>query len=93
LRLSEAAQLVHLSEGAFSRFFKTHTGKTFPCFVNELRIGRACRLLTETDETITEIAYGCGFANLSNFNRQFLRLRGMSPRSFRQEIKQRLPAG
>ena len=37
IRLSDAAQLVHLSEGAFSRFFRTHTGKTFPGFVNDLR--------------------------------------------------------
>jgi AraC-like DNA-binding protein len=91
LRLSEAAQLVHLSEGAFSRFFRTHTGKTFPAFVNELRIGRACRLLTETEKNITEVAWDCGFTNLSNFNRQFQRLKGLSPRDFRKQMVARLP--
>lgn len=90
LRLSEAAQLVHLSEGAFSRFFRTHTGKTFPQFVNELRIGRACRLLTEAERNITEVALQCGFTNLSNFNRQFLRLKGTSPREFRSQMMTRL---
>ncbi|PWU15661.1 MAG: AraC family transcriptional regulator [Verrucomicrobia bacterium] len=90
LRISEVANLVHLSEGAFSRFFRTHTGKTFPEFVNELRIGRACRLLTESEENITEVAYASGFANLSNFNRQFLRLKGLSPRGFRNQMHQRL---
>ena len=95
LRLSEVAQLVHLSEGAFSRFFRTHTGKTFPEFVNELRIGRACRLLTETEKNITEVAFACGFTNLSNFNRQFLRFKGASPREFRKQMLGRLqePAG
>jgi AraC-like DNA-binding protein/mannose-6-phosphate isomerase-like protein (cupin superfamily) len=90
VRLAEAAQIVHLSEGAFSRFFRLHTGKTFPEFVNELRIGRACSLLMEDNLNITEVAYECGFTNLSNFNRQFLRLKGVSPREFRLQLQQRL---
>ena len=92
LRLAEAARLVHLSEGAFSRFFRAHTGKTFPRFVNELRIGRACRLLTESELNVTEVAYECGFTNLSNFNRQFLQLKGRSPRDFRRQMRERLAA-
>jgi AraC-like DNA-binding protein len=90
MRLSEAAQIVNLSEGAFSRFFRLHTGKTFPEFVNELRIGRACTLLMEDDLNITEVAYECGFTNLSNFNRQFLRLKGLSPHEFRLQLQGRL---
>jgi AraC-like DNA-binding protein len=90
VRLAEAARIVHLSEGAFSRFFRLHTGKTFPEFVNELRIGRACTLLMEDNLNITEVAYECGFSNLSNFNRQFLRLKGLSPREFRLQLHQRL---
>lgn len=85
--LSEVARLVHLSDGAFSRFFRSHTGKTFPAFVNELRIGRACRLLAENELNVTEIAFGCGFENLSNFNRQFLRLKGTSPSEFRKTVR------
>jgi AraC-like DNA-binding protein len=87
LRLSEAARIINLSEGAFSRFFRMHTGKTFPEFVNELRIGRACSLLREHNLNITEVAYECGFTNLSNFNRQFLRLKGTSPREFRLQLQ------
>ena len=90
VRLSEAARIVNLSEGAFSRFFRLHTGKTFPEFVNELRIGRACSLLLEDNLNITEVAYECGFINLSNFNRQFLKLKGQSPREFRLQLQQRL---
>jgi AraC-like DNA-binding protein len=93
IRISETAHLLHLSEGAFSRFFRQHTGKTFPRFVNELRVGRACRLLTENEKNITQIAFECGFTNLSNFNRQFLRLRGLSPREYRRQMVQQLPAG
>ncbi len=90
VRLAEAARIVHLSEGAFSRFFRLHTGKTFPEFVNELRIGRACSLLMEDNLNITEVAFECGFTNLSNFNRQFLKLKGLSPREFRLQLQQRL---
>ena len=90
VRLAEAAGMVHLSEGAFSRFFRLHTGKTFPAFVNELRIGRACSLLMEDNLNITEVAFECGFTNLSNFNRQFLKLKGLSPREFRHDLQQRL---
>lgn len=84
--LESLAGLVHLSPGAFSRFFKARTGKTVPGFINELRIGRACRLLAETDYSITEIAYSCGFPNLANFNRQFLRLKIMPPRDWRRQF-------
>jgi AraC-like DNA-binding protein len=90
VRLSEAARVASLSDGAFSRFFHAHTGKTFPDFVNELRIGRACRLLLETDKTITEVAFECGFDSLTNFNRQFRRLKSGSPRDFRNIIQERL---
>lgn len=87
IRIGEAAKLAHLSEGAFSRFFRTHIGKTFPAFVNDLRVGRACRLLAETELNVTEIALSCGYRNLSNFNRQFLQLKKGSPSEFRRQIR------
>jgi AraC-like DNA-binding protein/quercetin dioxygenase-like cupin family protein len=90
IRRAEAARVVNLSEGAFSRFFRLHTGKTFPEFVNELRVGRACSLLMQHNLNVTEVAYECGFANLSNFNRQFRKLKGLSPRDFRLHLDQRL---
>jgi AraC-like DNA-binding protein len=90
VRLSDAARVLNLSEGAFSRFFRIHTGKTFPAFRNELRVGRACTLLIEGDLNITEVALHCGFMNLSNFNRQFRKLKGMNPHEFRQRFRPRL---
>jgi len=87
LRLVDAARTVNLSEGAFSHFFRSHTGKTFPHLLNELRIGRACRLLTETDKSISEVAYGCGFESLTNFNRQFRKIKGVRPREFREQMQ------
>lgn len=87
----ELARAIHMSEGAFSRFFKTRTGKTLPVFLNEMRIGRACRLLACPDTSVTEIAVSCGYGNLSNFNRQFKKLKRLTPREFRR-ILTRAPA-
>jgi AraC-like DNA-binding protein len=90
LRIGEVAKLAHMSEGAFSRFFRSHMGKTFPAFVNDLRIGRACRLLAETEMNVTEIALSCGYRNLSNFNRQFLESKRVSPTAFRRQMHHRV---
>jgi AraC-like DNA-binding protein len=83
LSVSRLAREAPLSVPAFSRFFRRATGKTFVRYVNELRIGLACRALIESDRTIAQIAGDSGFGNLSNFNRQFLALKATSPRDFR----------
>ncbi|HEY2573976.1 MAG TPA: AraC family transcriptional regulator [Verrucomicrobiaceae bacterium] len=80
-----------LSCGAFSRFFKTRTGKTLPQYVNELRVGRACSRLAETDDKISDIALDCGFSNLSGFNRQFQQIAGMTPKAYRQTFDDHTP--
>ncbi len=79
--MAEVAKLIHMSEGTLSRFFRSHMGKTFPAFLNDLRVGRACRLLGETEMNITEVALSCGYRNISNFNRQFRRLKRVPPAS------------
>jgi AraC-like DNA-binding protein len=83
------ARQAHLSEGAFSRFFKLRTGKTLPRYINELRVGRACRFLAEGDTKITDIALECGFANLANFNRRFLEIAGVTPHDYRRRFQNR----
>lgn len=84
----ELAALACLSEGAFSRFFSSRTGRTVPQYVNELRVGRACRLLLEQAErTVSDIALDCGFENLANFNRRFLSAKGLSPSAFRRQSR------
>jgi AraC-like DNA-binding protein len=75
-----------LSVGAFSRFFRLRTGKTLPEYVNELRVGRACRLLADESRKITDIALECGFRNLANFNRRFREIARMTPRDYRRQL-------
>jgi AraC-like DNA-binding protein len=82
---SEAARLAGMSGPSFSRFFRRATNRTFRGFLNQVRIGHACQLLLETDRSVTEICYEAGFSNLSNFNRQFLRLRKTTPRDYRRK--------
>ena len=86
--LEQIAALVHMSPKSFCRFFKTNTGKTLIQYVNELRIGEACKKLMETDQAIIEISFDVGFNNLSNFNRRFRALKKRSPREFREQARQ-----
>jgi AraC-like DNA-binding protein len=87
--LTEAARQAHMSPPAFSTFFRRATNRTFIHFVHELRIGQACRLLLETDQSIAQIAFESGFENLSNFNRRFQELRRLTPREYRSQLSAR----
>ncbi|QGZ66902.1 helix-turn-helix domain-containing protein [Paraburkholderia acidisoli] len=83
LRETELAALAGQSVSAFSRYFRRHTGVSFVRYVNRLRINLACQLLMSGEVSITDICYQVGFNNLSNFNRQFLLLKEMSPTRWR----------
>ena len=82
--LGEVAKLAAMNEVACSRFFKARTGQTFIDMLNEIRLGHASRMLIDTTHTVTEIAYKCGFNNLSNFNRIFKKKKDCTPKEFRQ---------
>ncbi|MEH6593244.1 MAG: AraC family transcriptional regulator [Halioglobus sp.] len=84
---SDVADLVAMTPQGFSRFFRATTGRTFVSFVNVMRIMEACRLLVNTDQDIIDIAFECGYANLSNFNRRFSELKKTTPRDYRQQQK------
>lgn len=83
IRLGEAASLAGMSEAAFCRYFRTRANKTFTDFVSEIRISHACKLLVETTYTVSQIAYESGFDTLSNFNRNFKKFTGQTPRDYR----------
>lgn len=84
--LEQTAALIHLSPTAFCKFFKRATGKTFSDYVNDIRIGNACHLLTESDKSIGEIAHEAGFESLTYFNRTFLKKKKVTPREFRSRV-------
>lgn len=83
ITLKDVSQVACMSESAFSRFFKSETGKNISNYIIDLRISKACRELIDTNKTISEICFSTGFNNISNFNRQFKRIKGRSPKDFR----------
>jgi AraC-like DNA-binding protein len=85
LTLTAVAREAHMSPQGFSRFFHKWMGRTLGEYITELRIASACQALLETDHSIAEVCFACGFRNLSNFNRRFRTIKGMSPREFRQK--------
>ena len=84
ITLQRAATLVHMTPNAFCRFFKQRTNKTYFQFLIELRIEHACQLLLKDEKnmSILEISERSGFSSISNFNRQFRRLKGMVPSKY-----------
>lgn len=84
IRLAQLADIAGMSPSAFSRFFKMHTGRNLSDYIIDIRLGFAARMLVDTNMSISEISFDCGFNNLSNFNRIFKRKKGCSPSEFRE---------
>ncbi len=84
IRESDMAALAGYTQSSFSRAFRRQTGQAFVHYVNEKRISRSCDLLLHTEGSVTEICYRVGFKNISNFNRQFLLHRKLTPSAWRR---------
>jgi AraC-like DNA-binding protein len=87
ISLAEVAGLAAMNPNAFCRFFKSRTQKTLTQFINEIRIGHACKLLANEDKSIEHIAYECGYNNVSNFNHFFKLIKKTSPRGYKKELE------
>lgn len=84
--LEDLAELLHMTPTSFSRYFTMKNNKPFSRFIAEIRIKHACKLLTETDESIAQICYDCGFNTLSNFNKQFKEIMLKKPTQYKKEF-------
>jgi AraC-like DNA-binding protein len=82
LDLNTVASFASMTPQAFSRYFRERTRRTFVSFLNEVRIGHACKLLSEKSMSISQICYESGYSNLSNFNRQFKVMKSMTPTQY-----------
>jgi AraC-like DNA-binding protein len=87
ITLDEIADKVSMTVPAFCRYFKKTTGKTFTQLVNEYRVVHATKLLNESQMSIADICFECGFNNFSHFNKQFNEVTGKSASNYRKEIK------
>ena len=86
ISLEDISGYANMSPNTFCRFFKKHFHKNFTKFLNEVRIGHACKLLQETDKNVSEIAFASGYNQITHFNRQFKRIIGYSPKAYRKEL-------
>jgi AraC-like DNA-binding protein len=83
--LDDVARVAGMSSAAFCRYCRRVTGRTLTRLIAELRVTQACKLLTDTSHSISEVAFASGFQSISNFNRVFHELRGENPMSFRRK--------
>lgn len=92
INIKEIAAIVNMAEPAFCHFFKSKTGKTYFEFLMEVRIGKACKLLTEEDMSIAEICYSCGYNSIAHFNHQFKAMKQVCPREYKEKFFRLLSA-
>jgi len=83
ITLEDVSAQAHMTPQAFCRYFKKHTRHTFISFLNEVRINKACKKLTDGDyESISGVAYHCGFNSVTSFNRVFKTVTSLSPSEY-----------
>lgn len=90
LTQEQVAEQLGMTPTYFSRFFKQATGRGFVEFVNRLRVSKSCELLSTSDKPVTDVCFESGFSNVSNFNRRFQQLKGMTPSGYRRLVTQRM---
>ncbi|MGN6316085.1 helix-turn-helix domain-containing protein [Trinickia sp.] len=86
LRLATLAKAAGLSERTLTRRFSQHLGESVARYVTRVRIGHACRLLTDSSMPVSVVAARAGFANVANFNRQFKAAKRMTPAEYRRQF-------
>lgn len=77
--MQEVAEVAHVSVNYFCRYFKSRTSKTYSRFINEIRVGHACKLLIENKISIKQICAESGFYNFASFHQYFKSITGKSP--------------
>lgn len=85
--IEQLAEITHMSKSYFMRRFKETAGVGAIEYLSQLRIKKACEILLKTDKTVVEAAFECGFRNLSNFNRQFRKFVGCTPKEYRKTCR------
>lgn len=92
VRVEDLARISHLSQSHFMSCFKKAVGVSAMEYLAQLRVKAACEALASSEKRISEIALSCGYGNLSNFNRQFKRIAGCTPREYRSQSSNAMEA-
>lgn len=88
LNLDELATMARMSRRNFLRAFRAAMGNSPIAYLINLRINRAAAMLRRDDYSITEIAFRSGFEDSNYFTRQFRKILGVSPRTYREQHRQ-----
>lgn len=86
ITLAEIAGVANMGITAFCNFFKQHHKVTFVEYLNAVKIGHACKMLGEQDQNVVGVAYHSGYNTLANFNRQFKKIKNMTPSEYRKTL-------
>jgi AraC-like DNA-binding protein len=86
IKLSDIAAIASMTTSAFCRYFKEKSGKSLMSYIQELRVGYACKLLTGSCLDIMQICIDCGFNTPSYFNKIFKRDTGLTPAEYRRQF-------
>lgn len=86
LDTGKIAQEFHFSEGYFSHLFKEQCGETFSEYLEQYRISKACKLLTDPKPTVSSVSELVGYANVYTFRRAFKRVLGILPTQYREQL-------
>lgn len=87
IQLKDVARITNLTPQSFCRLFKKRNNLHFVEYLNQVRISNACKMLLDSDWTISEIAYNCGYKTISNFNKLFKETTGYPPKHYREVAK------
>ncbi len=80
--LEQVSSVANMSVTAFCRYFKSRTNKTYTQFLNEIKIGNACKLLIDDQLSISQVCFETGFNNFPHFNNQFKKIVGLTPSQY-----------
>jgi AraC-like DNA-binding protein len=89
IQMEEMAAVANISPNSFCRYFKSRTRKTYSQFINEIRVGHACKLLIENKSNVKQICYESGFHNFASFHKYFKSIKGKSPLSYQKQFLNR----
>jgi len=84
--MKDLLELTNMSNTSFYATFKRTYRMSFKDYLVNIRVGYACKLLTDKSKNISEIAFDSGFENISNFNRHFKKIKGITPSQFQEQI-------
>lgn len=86
IELNTIAKIAKMTPQSFCKYFKKKNNKTYTEFVNELRVGEACKLLMDHKLSIKEICFDSGFNNFSSFHQCFKNITGKTPSQYQKDL-------